>query len=46
MSHESFARMVECSHKMITKEVQEHFVARNEFPEETFFNVFDIGFRN
>ena len=28
MSHESFARIVECSHKMITKEVQEHFVPR------------------
>ena len=28
MSHESFARIVECSHKMITKEVQDHFVPR------------------
>ena len=30
MSYESFSRIVECSHKMIAREVQDHFVPRNE----------------
>ena len=34
MSNERFARLVEiqleCSHKMIVKEVEDHFVPRNE----------------
>ena len=31
MSYESFERIVECSHKMIAKEVQAHFVPRKSF---------------
>ena len=34
MSHESVARMVKCSHKMIdtiAKEVEDHFIPRKEF---------------
>ena len=30
MSYESFAKIVECSHKMIAKEVQDNFVSRKE----------------
>ena len=30
MSYEGFARIVECSHKMIAREVQDNFVPRKE----------------
>ena len=30
MSYESFGKIIECSHKMIEKEVQDHFVPRKE----------------
>jgi len=33
MSYEGFARIVECSHKMIAQEVQDNFVPREELQD-------------